>query len=143
MDFRRFLKECKLKSTRAKLGLYVKCLKMIISTETGQRRAKAQELLKNYREGEKPVRKYVKTSLIKIQNTCSGGSQTIETTSINGLSEFSKKRGRKEDNETQEIKENSKTKGKKAILALNEFRTMRKKKFNRISKGDLTKNMKI
>ncbi|CAJ0876178.1 5051_t:CDS:2 [Entrophospora sp. SA101] len=84
-----FLKECDSKTTRAKLSLYIKCLEKIVNTEEGPRREKALELLYNYREGDKADRKLArdwvlnceseKTPSISIQNTFTGGEQTIGT----------------------------------------------------------------
>ncbi|CAG8640635.1 226_t:CDS:2, partial [Diversispora eburnea] len=107
-----FLKECDSKTTRAKLSLYIKCLEKIVNTEEGPRRKKALELLKNYREGDKVDRKLArdwalnceseKTPSINIQNTFTGGTQTIGTvndrTFIAELS-TSQKRSQEEDNE--------------------------------------------
>jgi len=46
-----FLNECNLKTTRAKLRLYLKCLETIAGDNNeDQRREKAQKLLNNYRE---------------------------------------------------------------------------------------------
>nr|CAG8506175.1 14904_t:CDS:2 [Entrophospora candida] len=114
-----FLKECDSKTTRAKLSLYIKCLKKIASTEEGPRHEKALELLYKYREGDQADRKLArdwvlncdseKSPSISIQNTFTGGTQTIGTVNDRTfIAELitSQKSSQEEDNEvsTRQIK---------------------------------------
>ncbi|CAB4390674.1 unnamed protein product [Rhizophagus irregularis] len=82
-----FLNECNLKTTRAKLGLYIKCLETIAGGNNEDSQKK--KLLNKYRECDKTDRKLAKNweldrksekiPPIKIHNTFSGDTQTIGT----------------------------------------------------------------